>query len=292
MFPINVKNGNATITYQEDGTRIIEYDGDLRLQYPLNIDIKVSSKCSLGFNPKTNTAFCDFCHESNRTDGTECDYEQLKEVLTPLPGGLELAIGSNNLTDNLITFLKWAKEKGFFCNITINQAHLKRDLLKLKYCIENKLVLGIGVSYRKELKWSIPEEILNYPNTIFHVIMGIDSIKDIEMLTERGVRKVLVLGEKDFGFNLNKVNLESKEHKLWYWRMPILHQKFDIVSYDNLALEQLNLRRLFKEEGWNKFNQGEHSFYIDAVEKVFKPSSRSHGKISWNQTLITQYFKG
>ena len=86
------QNGNSTVELFNDGTRIINFEGNLKLDYPLNIDIRVSTACSLGFNPKTNKATCEFCHESARTDGKECDYNELKKMLKGLPKGIELAI--------------------------------------------------------------------------------------------------------------------------------------------------------------------------------------------------------
>lgn len=290
MTIINYQNGNAVITLYNNGTRIIDYEGSLNLEYPLNIDIKVSNKCAFGYNPKTKKAFCTFCHESARTDGEECNYTELQDKLDNLPKGIELAIGSNTLTKGLVDFLKWCNNKEFICNLTINQGHINRDLKLLKYCINNSLIKGLGISYRSELKWVIPEEILNYPNTVFHVIAGIDNYYDIYNLKKLGVNKILVLGEKDFGFNIGNVNLESQSHKIWYYRIRELFDIFDVVSFDNLAIEQLNIKRFFTDTDWPIFNQGEESFYIDAVKKVFKPSSRSNSETNWNSTSIKTYF--
>lgn len=287
---VNVKNGNANITFHENGTRIIDYNDELDLDYPLNIDIKVSSKCSLGYNPVTKTAFCDFCHESNVTDGVETDYESLKEKLSDLPFGIELAIGSNNLTDNLVDFLVWAKYHGFFCNITINQAHLKRDFKKLKYVIEEGLIKGLGVSYRSSLKWTVPEYILNYPNTVFHVIIGIDDINDVLTLREKGVKKILCLGEKNFGFNLDRVDLTSIKHKQWVWWVSKVFDTFQVSSFDNLALEQLKLKRFFSDKSWERFNQMEHSFYINSVDGYFSPSSRNPNRVGWEDIDVKSYY--
>ena len=71
MIIAQYKNGNADVTIMSNGTREIEYEDELFLDYPLNIDIRTSSRCSFGLNPKTGKAFCDFCHESATTDGSE-----------------------------------------------------------------------------------------------------------------------------------------------------------------------------------------------------------------------------
>jgi hypothetical protein len=207
------KNGNAEIELYNDGTRIIQYPDILELDYPLNIDIRVSTRCVFGYNPATGKAVCGFCHESSTTNGVECDYTKLKEKLSDLPRGIELAIGSNEFTDNLYDFLIWCKVKGYVCNLTVNQAHIKRDFFLLKQAIQYGYINGLGVSYRSNQKWDIPEEILEYPNTVFHIIVGIDTVDDILNLKNRGVNKILCLGEKDFGFNTGKVDLNSQIHK-------------------------------------------------------------------------------
>lgn len=109
--------------------------------------------------------------------------------------------------------------------------------------------------------------------------------------TERGVKKVLVLGEKNFGFNEGKVDLTTQSHKEWYWNVRKLFDTFNVVSFDNLALEQLNIKRFFPADKYEEFNQGEHSFYINAVDGYFAPSSRSSDKTDWNETTIQNYFK-
>jgi hypothetical protein len=283
-------NGNATVELYEDGTRVIQFEDQLQLDYPLNIDIRVSTKCAFGYNPTTNTAFCDFCHESARTDGNECDYKSLQDKLVGLPKGIELAIGANEITVDLCGFIWWCKDHGYIVNLTINQGHIKRDEVTLKGMIESGLIKGLGISYRSSLNWKVPQSILDYDNTVVHVIAGIDSIEDVLSLKEKGVKKVLVLGEKDFGFNEGKVDLTTRSHKEWYWWIGKLFNTFDVTSFDNLVLEQLNIKRFFTNESWEVFNQGEHSFYINAVDQYFAPSSRSKLKTDWSLITVPEYF--
>jgi hypothetical protein len=288
---INYNNGNALVKLYEDGTRVIQYEDTLQLDYPLNIDIRASTACSFGLNPKTGEAFCTFCHESATTDGTECDYKSLQEKLIGLPKGIELAIGANQITVELCGFLHWCKSQDYIVNLTINQGHIKRDETTIKSLIEMNLIKGLGISYRSSLNWRIPQFVLDYEHTVIHVIAGIDSIEDVLLLKDKGVKKVLVLGEKNFGFNEGKVDLTTRSHREWYWWIAKLFSTFDIVSFDNLALEQLNIKRFFSDESWEVFNQGEHSFYINAVDKYFAPSSRSNLKTDWNSLTIKEYFQ-
>lgn len=290
-FPFKYKNGNCEITIFENGTRIITTDDDfLKPNTPFNIDIRVSNSCSFGYNEKTNSSFCYFCHESAITNGKQCDYLKLKQILNNIPKGTELAIGSNDLTEELIDFIKWSHEKDFIVNLTINQGHLKRDLKAIQYLINNKFIKGLGVSYRESLKWDIPESILNYEHTIFHVICGIDDFNNVFNLKDFGVKKILILGEKDFGFNKHKVNLKSTKHEQWFWWVGKLFDMFDVVSFDNLSLEQLKLERFFTKQSWDLFNNEEHSMYINAVDEYFSPSSRSDIKKSFKDITLEKFF--
>lgn len=288
---IQYQNGNSFVELHHDGTRVISYEDTLQLEYPLNIDIRVSTKCAFGLDPKTGLSFCDFCHESARTDGNECDYKELQNILYGLPKGIELAIGANEVTVDLCGFIWWCKEQGYIVNLTINQGHIKRDEVTLNTLINDGLIKGLGISYRSSLNWRIPQSILDYENTVVHVIAGIDSIVDVLSLRDKGVKKVLVLGEKDFGFNSGKVDLTTKEHKEWYWWIGKMFNTFEVTSFDNLALEQLDIKRFFEDDKWEVFNQGEHSFYINAVDKFFAPSSRSKLSTDWNRFTVKEYYQ-
>lgn len=287
------KNGNSNVEIYEDGTRIITSESSsFNFDYPSNIDIRVSNRCLFGLNPKTNKSFCGFCHEDARTDGVECDYKELKEKLTGLPKGVELAIGCNEFTFELHEFIVWSKLYGFIVNLTVNQGHINLELDKgIKLCMNDNMIYGLGISYRSNIKWNVPKEILEYPHTLFNVIVGIDDINDILLLKEKGVKKIVVLGEKDFGRNKGNVNLNSKKHKEWYWWVGKLFDNFEIVSFDNLALEQLNMRRFFNDDKWNEFYQFENSFYINAVNEYFAPSSRSNKKTNWENLNCVDYYK-
>lgn len=283
------KNGNASITLSSDGTRVIEYpDSGIKLDYPLNIDIRVSSRCAFGLNPKTGKAICDFCHESATTDGYSADLDYLyTHVLSGLPAGVELAVGVNEWHEDLLVFLKKCDMSGWIVNVTVNQGHVRRDKQYIDHAITTGLINGLGVSYREGMI-DIPKWILDYPNTVVHVIAGLDSIDSVRELSKKGVKKILVLGEKDFGFNLGKVKLTTSEHVKWYREVHTLFNSFEVVSFDNLALEQLNIRRFVKN--WEELYQHEYSFYINAVDGYFAESSRSGKKTEFGRQSIQAYF--
>ena len=53
---------------------------------------------------------------------------------------------------------------------------------------------------------------------------------------------------------------------------------FKVVSFDNLAIDQLKLRRIFSNKDWNEFymgDDGQFTMYIDLVEEKYALSSTS-----------------
>ena len=148
-YMIEYQNGNANITLYEDGTRIIETeDAYLDLEQPLNIDLRLLNRCSNGYNPKTGKAVCPWCHELQTTTGAECDYSLLMSKLEGLTPGIELAIGGNELTTGLLSFIEWCYLKGFIVNLTVNQIHLSTFSSSLKELIGKGFIKGLGISYR------------------------------------------------------------------------------------------------------------------------------------------------
>jgi len=278
------KNGNAEIEIKEEGTRIIKYEGKLDLEQPLNIDVRVFNRCSNGYNPRTGKAICPYCHESQRTEGPEANYKLLKEKLKGLSPGIEIAIGINTITEGFIELLKWCKEEGYIVNGTINQLHLNPYKKKLKGLIEKDLIKGLGISYRGG---EIEDWIKGYPNIVLHTIGGIDNIEEIK---ELDIKKVLILGYKEFGFGKDYFSYKVKKNIAnWKRRLGILFDR--IISFDNLALEQLDVKRYLSKEEWEIFYQGEESFYINAVEEYFSPSSRNLNKRNWDEIGIKEYYR-
>nr|DAN95791.1 MAG TPA: hypothetical protein [Caudoviricetes sp.] len=290
------RNGNAVVTLDlRDGTRIIEYPDNepLTLQTPLNIDIRVSTQCPYGYNTNTKKSTCAFCHESALVDGQECHYGFLQQVLmdAKLPRGTEIALGVNEVTDNLVQFVKNLYRLGLVVNITMNERYiLQYGDTGLKQMLP--YVFGLGISYRSlQGCLSLPDWIADYPHTVIHVINGIDNFDDIKELSVK-YHKLLVLGEKDFGFNRGKVNLDTLEHKQWKSNIMQLTKIFDIVSFDNLGLQQLEIRGKITDEEYKSFYQGEHSMYINAVEQYFAPSSRTRNNIQrFDETDLRSYFQ-
>jgi hypothetical protein len=246
-----------------------------------------------------NGAVVHNCHEQSDKKGKHADLLRLMDVLDELPSGIELAIGGGNTLahPDLKEFLVNCKNKGFIANLTVNQLHLKNNYNFLWELIESDLIKGLGISYRKKFSNSYEISFVNYEHTVIHLIAGVDDYSVIGDLMSVGYKKFLILGYKHFGNGVShykKFSDKVEENiRQWYMFLPKYIGKC-LVSFDNLAIEQLNVKRFFTDEGWNLFFQGDDftlSMYIDAIEQKFAPTSRSEERKSFNDYSLIDYFQ-
>lgn len=280
------QNGNTTVTIMNDGTKIREYEDIPKILHPESIDVKISDYCDLG---------CAYCHESSTTKGVHGDLNKLMEVISELPAGVELAIGGGNPLShpNIVEFLQILKQGGIIANLTVNQGHLKTFQDLLVYLIKDDLVKGVGISITSNNFTYIKPLLEITGNIVYHLIAGVNKVEVIDKLIELGKCKVLVLGYKTFGFGIQYHSKEvDAEIKRWYMYLPKYVGKC-VLSFDNLAIEQLKVKRLFTHEGWNNFYMGDDfcfTMYIDAVKQQYAPTSRSADRKSFSEYSLLDYF--
>lgn len=288
-------NGNVKVAILEDGTKIREYENAPLIVHPESMDIKITNYCDLG---------CSYCHELSTTSGKHCDVDVLIDTLVKanMPKGIELALGGGNplAHPNIFELLKSLKTLGFICNITINQNHLERYLSDIELLINLDLVKGIGISLQDVNNLDSIKHIQTLSNNVvIHTIAGVNKVNDISvLLANLPYTKVLVLGYKEFGrgvtyYNSNKPIIYANIQE-WYKYLPRYFGEC-IVSFDNLAIEQLNVKRYFTKEGWDKFYMGDDftfTMYIDAVNQEYAPTSRSGERVSFKNKSLLEYFKG
>lgn len=265
------KNGNFVTTILSDGTKIRETkDDEFIPSFAENMDIKICNYCDMG---------CKFCHEGSTINGKFGNIlnEKFIDTLHPYQ---EVAIGGGDATSHpdLIPFLKKLKEQKVIANMTVNQIHFEKKHELIKKLVDEKLIYGLGVSLVNPTKHFI-ELIKQYPNAVIHVINGVLKPSDIKAL-ENNDLKMLILGYKHLRrgneyFEEEQNDIEVKQQWL-YENLEDIIQKFNVVSFDNLAIEQLNVKRLLTQKEWDEFYMGrdsEFTYYIDMVEKKFAKSS-------------------
>lgn len=265
------KNGNVITTILSDGTRIRETEDDeFKFAFAENMDIKICDKCNMG---------CKFCHEGSTPDGKLGDImnEKFIETLHPYQ---EVALGGGNVLEHpdLIPFLYKLKDLKVITNITLNQIHFENNIDLVDMMIKEKLIYGLGISLVNPTDNFI-EKVQRYPNAVIHVINGVLTKQQIEKLSDQNL-KMLILGYKHLrrGVNYLEDNNEmiSENQKMLYNVLPDMVNHFKVISFDNLAIEQLDVKRLLSEEEWKEFYQGDDgtsTYYIDMVERKFAKSS-------------------
>ena len=268
---VKVKNGNYTMYLDlETGTKIRKNDLNFfDPEKPESMDIKITNKCDMG---------CQFCHENSTPDGLHVDIMNLKFIETLLPY-TELAIGGGNpLTHpDLIPFLEKCKALKLVPSITINQYHFMKPEYQelIDKLVNKKLIYGLGVSLTVASDDFI-NKIKKYPNAVIHVINGVQPISQVRKLYDHNL-KVLILGYKMFRRGVDYYT-NSVEHVKndYYNELAEMTKHFDVVSFDNLALKQLEVKRLLTEDEWNEFfmgDDGSYTMYIDCINKQYARSS-------------------
>lgn len=261
-------NGNYVVKFNtENGTKIRETeDDDFIAEFPENMDVKITNQCDMG---------CPMCHENSTVDGLHGDILNPQFINTLRPY-TEMAIGGGNplAHPDLIPFLEKLKERNVVANMTVNQVHFEKSQDVVRKLVDDGLINGLGVSL-VNANDKFVELIKQYPNAVIHTINGLLKPSDIEVLQNNGL-KMLILGYKTFRRGIDWYATDHENiivKKSWlYDNLSDIIEKFSVVSFDNLAIEQLDVSRLMSKDEWNEFFMGEdgnYTMYIDLVKQQF-----------------------
>lgn len=295
-------NGDYKVSLYEDGTKIRTKLNDKNaVVLPDSIDLKITNWCDAG---------CAYCHEQSTKFGNHGDLQTIKNIITQMIAGSELAIGGGHPLShpNIEEILEHAKKCGVICNMTINSKHLFPDETSNTTVLDQiidfqnkKLLYGVGISVSHDFPWIfeyhykintfIPtaqsERLKEIKNVVWHIICGVMSVETLssylndkvskQNILRAGGNNLLLLGYKQHGFGKKYYKTKSVEQSLKKWNY-FLGQIFKSanVSFDNLAIKQLDIQKRMTQDQWDKFymgKDGEFTMYIDAVEKQYCVSS-------------------
>ena len=282
------KNGNLTTTLWSDGTRErFTMDDEFKPAFAENVDVHTSNRCDNG---------CAMCYANCTKDG---EFGKLSgwHFLDTLHRGTEMALNLNfPMPSDFVPFLIDLKSKGIVTNVTINQNHFMKygDVIEQMY--REGLIYAIGVSLTTPTPQFI-EQIKKYPNAVIHVINGLFTEAQYEMLKDNDL-KVLILGYKDVGRGVEFHKTENpyidKNQKWLYNNLKDMVKHFKVLSFDNLSLNQLEVRRLLTDEQWEEFyggDDGTFTFFINLVEGYFSKNSLSEVKYPIGDLSMDEMFK-
>ena len=272
-------NGNVTTTLFHDGTKIrCSKDDEQHFDFAENIDIKITNKCT-GTN-------CAYCHEGSGPDGKQSDILHLPFIQTLHPFQ-EVALGGGNVFEypDLIPLLEELKNKSVIVNITVNQVHFEQNIELLEKLYSESLIAGLGISLISPTDkfLDLLSKFKYRNNVVIHVINGIVNPDDLYLFNDLGV-KLLILGYKHLRrgeayWEKAEAEITKKQTALKNeiaGRNLALFSVFKTISFDNLAIEQLEIKKLLSEDDWNKYymgDEGTSTFYIDCVEMKFAKNS-------------------
>lgn len=293
---VTYRNGNYLVMLDCDsGTKIRYNSGDkLVPEFPESMDVCISKKCKIG---------CQFCYEKCTPDGEHADLMNLK-FIDNLHPYTELALNGNDpLHPDLVPFLEKCKELKLVPSLTVNHHTFNKNIEFLKFLCDKKLIYGLGVSIDgvyddgKENVDNMISRFKMFPNLVLHVINGIIAVEDLKLLAHHGL-KVLILGYKKFGrgvdfFGYSGLGVLCSQNDLYNALPEIVDDEwFDVVSFDNLGIEQLDPKRLMSDEEWGKCYMGEDgsfSMYIDAVSNTFAKSSVSNKRYCLTNSIVDMF---
>lgn len=266
------RNGNYKVFIYDDGTKFRVNGLDYLLpDFPESMDLKICNRCNMG---------CPMCHEQSTVSGDLGDLNA--PFLKTLHPFTELAIGGGNPLEHpdLEDFLVRMKDQGVLCSMTVHFIHFLENIERLERYCDSGLIHGLGISVHRAVSSDEIKMIKQFPNAVIHLIAGITPDDVFESLFDHGL-KLLILGYKNYGRGCSYLD----EYPDIYDAIGDLHDKiisfgkhFDVISFDNLAIKQLDVRSLVGEDVWNKSymgDDGEFTMYADLVKYEYAISSTS-----------------
>lgn len=289
----NYKNGNYNVVINSTtGTKVRYTEQDVFIpDRPESIDVKITNKCNHG---------CLFCHENSVVNGKEAEYDVMKNFASQVPPYTEIACGGGNLMCNpehTEFFLRELKKSIAFPCITVQQQDFIDYNDIIKEWVDNNFVYGIGVSVNNPKDEKLHTYLKKYPNAVIHTIVGMYDESYFKDLIDNNY-KILFLGFKHFrrGNKYYFVKKNMIDQNTAWLRDNIFKftTHFQVMSFDNLALEQLNIKENMSADDWQRYyngDDGQFTFYVDLVEQTYAMNSTSLDRFYINNQTPAQMFK-
>lgn len=284
---VRYQNGNYFVSINLDnGTKIRETINpdatEFVADFPESADVKITNKCPYN---------CMFCHEGSNINGKHSDalHSHVWNTFCPYT---EVALGGGSVTGypDLVPLLERLKSLHLIPNITVRQEEFVSNLPLIRKLTDEKLIYGLGISLSNPNQEDFIKTIKEFPNAVIHVINGIVSLTELRKLANNNL-KILILGYKEVRkgkillANSAQNTIINNNKEALYALLPkiITERWFDVVSFDNLAIKQLNPKgRFVSDEDWETIYMGDDgldgeqtsaSMYIDLVENEFARNS-------------------
>ena len=289
------KNGNVYVTIDDsDGTKTrFTLDDDFVPEFAECCDVHISNQCVNG---------CQYCYAGCSIDGMHgkllgWEFFETLHPHTEMAINLQLPI-----PPDLIEFLSKMKDKQVIVNVTVNQNHFMLDGFRrlLKQLQSGGLIYGIGISLINPTSEFISAT-REFDNVVIHVINGVVTTQQLFDLAYQHFN-ILILGYKNIGrgesyTEENKRTVRNRKGFL-YWNLKFILEEdwFQTIAFDNLALEQLNVKRFLSDGEWEESYQGDDgtsTFFINLVDGTFGINSltKAEDRFPIENKSIDEMFK-
>lgn len=284
---VHYQNGNYFVSINLDnGTKIRETINpdatEFVADFPESADVKITNKCPYN---------CMFCHEGSNINGKHSDalHSHVWNTFRPYT---EVALGGGSVTGypDLVPLLERLKSLHLIPNITVRQEEFMSNLPLIRKLTDEKLIYGLGISLSNPNQEDFIKTVKEFPNAVIHVINGIVSLTELRKLANNNL-KILILGYKEVrkgkillaNSAQNTIINNNKEALYAFLPKIVTENWFNVISFDNLAIKQLNPKgRFVSDEDWETIYMGDDgldgeqtsaSMYIDLVENEFARNS-------------------
>lgn len=279
-------NGNYKVVLMQDGTKIRFNDVEpmpgqspdecFIADFPESMDVTITHRCNAG---------CEMCYAGCTPCGENANILNAR-WLNSLKPYTEMAVGGGNIFEHpdLIPFLELLKHKKVVANITVNQKHFIEHYNEILSMINKGLVRGVGVSVFYPTD-ELLDSMAGIEHCVAHCILGVVSLGQLRRMYDRNLR-LLLLGYKTTGrgeaYSFRHYAEIGKKIEEVDCALPDLVKHFKVVSFDNMALKQLNVKEMLSAEEWNRFYMGDDgidgkttsaTMFIDMVDNVYAINS-------------------
>lgn len=259
--------------YKEDRFKMKEID-IMEPEFPESIDLKITNYCENN---------CKYCYANSNKKGKHADKNFVKDVISEMKPYTEVAIGGGNVLayPDLIEILQFAKERNVICNITLKDIDVINNKEIITKMFDDDLIKALGISPTTSDTINEAIKYLNknyYENFVLHLILGIHGKKFLNKLKDNYIPAILFLGYKQKGlgdkyYNENKETINNKLIEIKNMKYNELTEVSTVISFDNLAIKQLELDVENTYKDLYQGDDGKFSFYIDAVEEKYARNS-------------------
>lgn len=272
MFPIKYKNGNYEIRLYHDGTKIRLLDdkkfSKFEPAFAECIDMTITEKCNYG---------CSFCYLgcTSEKKHPDLDSDGINTFIKSLNPGTEVAININDVEQpGLENFLMKLRNQKVVTNATVSFKELVKHESILHEWQKKQLIFGIGIS-TSIFDYTSVKLIKSFKNSVIHIIAGVLNEKDLKDLMNSietiPFVRLLVLGYKNLGRAC--LNEKVKDNiDLMKDYIPRMLETTSVLSFDNLAIEQLDVKSMFLSDTWEKIfmgNEGEFTYYVNLTDMTY-----------------------